>query len=342
MSVFNDVEFVGAALESILGQTFRDFELLVIDDASADGSAAVLGRVEDDRLRVIRNETNLGLTRSLVKGLAEARGRYVARMDADDVALPDRLERQVAFMEAHPDVGILGGDCELIDVEGRPLGPATYATTDLEIRWRSLLANPFAHPTVMLRRDVLTRSGISYDPAFRTAQDYDLWVRLLGVTRGANLGEPLLRYRMRHGVTSRHRRSQLENHDAIALRSIRQQCPAVSVEPEQVSALRSLVVGGGDLTPQIESRRVGLAGLYLRLLESFAARHAGVSGTSALGRREVVRIAKIGLRPPWRVGTVALVLRLARAARLPRGLVGYAGDALDRRRGRLADVPSRS
>jgi hypothetical protein len=332
MSVFNDVEFVDAALQSVLGQSLRDFELLVVDDASADGSAAALARVDDPRLRVIRNETNLGLTRSLVKGLTQARGRYVARMDADDVALPWRLDRQVAFMETHPDVGVLGGDCELIDAEDRPLGPATYPTTDLEIRWRSLLANPFAHPTVMLRRDVLTRFGLTYDPAFRTAQDYDLWVRLLGVTRGANLGEPILRYRMRHGVTSQHRRGQLQNHDAIALRSVRERCPDVPFEPEQVGALRSLVVGGGDLTPRIEARRVGLAGLYLRLLESFAARHADAPGIGLLRRREVVRIATIALRPPWRVGSVALALRLAGAARLPLGLIDYAGDALDRRR----------
>ena len=334
MSVYNDVEFVEAALDSILGQRYGDFELLVIDDASSDGSAHALVRVGDRRLRVVRNQSNLGLTRSLMNGLAQACGRYVARMDADDVALPDRLGRQVAFMEAHPDVGVLGADCELIDVEGRPVGQATYPTTDLEIRWRSLLANPFAHPTVMLRREVLTRSGISYDPAYRTAQDYDLWLRLLRVTSGANLGEPLLRYRLRHGVTSQHRRGQLRNHDAIALRSVREQCPDVAVEPEQVSALRSLVVGGGDMTPQVEARRVGLAGLYLRLLESFSARHAGAPGAAALRRRELVRIAAIALRPPWRVGTAALALRLADAACLPLGLLDYAVDALDRRRGR--------
>src|SRR5687767_5426199 len=135
MAVFEDREFVEEAVRSILEQSHREFELLVVDDRGGDGSIDVVRAFEDRRIRILTNEVNVGLTGSLNRGLAEARGRYLARMDADDVALPDRLARQVAFLDTHPEVGVVGGACELIDTVGTSVGQRILPASDLGIRW---------------------------------------------------------------------------------------------------------------------------------------------------------------------------------------------------------------
>jgi glycosyltransferase involved in cell wall biosynthesis len=148
----------------------------------------------DPRIRLLRNAVNLKLCRTLNRAIAAARGEYLVRMDSDDVSLPDRIEKQVDYMDAHPEVGISGGAMEIIDEQGRPIGIRRYVQTDRELRRRLFRYSPFSHPTVIFRRAALDRAGV-YDPRFEHAEDYELYFRLGRVAQFGNLPDVLLRYR---------------------------------------------------------------------------------------------------------------------------------------------------
>ena len=192
MSVYNGERYLREAVESILDQTFADFEFIVIDDGSTDRSYLIMKSYSDPRLIVVRQE-NLGLPKSLNRGLALARGEYVARQDADDVSLPLRLEKQVEFLNGHPDVAIVGTFFWVLN------GSRTVRTAheppchDLHIRWTLLLGSAFAHPAVMYRRSVIQILG-GYDERFERAQDYELWSRLIREFRGANIPQILVKW----------------------------------------------------------------------------------------------------------------------------------------------------
>lgn len=203
MSVHSGERWLREALDSVLAQTLGDFELLVIDDGSTDGTAAILAGYRDARLAVIR-QPQAGLTVSLNRGIRRTQAPLLARLDADDVALPGRFTRQVAFLDAHPDVGLLGTGCHDVDPGGRALRTYRPPEGDSEIRRALIRRNPFVHSSVMLRRDALERAGF-YDETLPVAQDYDLWVRLSRVTRLANLPEPLVLRRLTPGMVSRAR-----------------------------------------------------------------------------------------------------------------------------------------
>jgi hypothetical protein len=212
MPVHNGDKFLREAIDSILSQTYTDFEFLMIDDGSTDDSWNILNSYHDERIRLIRNPTNLKIAATLNRGIDLARGEYIARMDADDISRPTRLETQVSFLEAHPEVSCLGGAVQIIDECGRPLQimrpPAEHHHA---IRWSLCFCSPFAHPTVMMRREAVTRVG-GYNTDFTTAQDRDLWRRLSAVTCLANLAEILLNLRMHQtNISVTHRMEQKRN-----------------------------------------------------------------------------------------------------------------------------------
>ena len=254
MAVHNDLRFLPEAVESILAQTFRDFELLVVDDGSTDGCSEYLHSFGEVRVRVLTNPSNVGLTRSLNLGLDAARGTYVARMDADDISEPDRIRQQVSCLEERLEIGLLGTGRLLIDEAGGVISPAPATAGQANVRRKMLLGNAFAHPTVMLRREVLERHRLRYDEAYQTAQDYELWVRLLAHTGGDNLPEPLVRYRIRDGISRTRKADQLANHDRIALAAIRQFAPGFPISPDEVRHLRGRFGGFSvreqDMDPQ--------------------------------------------------------------------------------------------
>lgn len=200
MSVHNGEPWLREAVESVLVQTASDFELIVIDDGSTDGTPAALAAILDPRLHVERQEWR-GLTQSLNRALRLANAPLLARMDADDVSLPERFERQLAFLDAHPDVGLLGTGCHEISAGGEILRTISPPGDDGAIRRALIQRNPFVHSSVMMRRATLERVG-GYDEALRVAQDYDLWMRLSRVTRLANLAEPLVLRRLTPGRVS--------------------------------------------------------------------------------------------------------------------------------------------
>jgi glycosyltransferase involved in cell wall biosynthesis len=200
MSVHNGAPWVREAVESVLAQTASDLELVVIDDGSTDATPDILRAFGDPRLRVER-QPRAGLTRSLNRALRLSTAPLVARMDADDVALPERLGRQLAFLAAHPDVGLLGTGCHEIAPSGEVLRTITPPVEDGAIRRALIRENPFVHSSIVFRRAALDRAG-TYDEAFPVAQDYDLWLRMSRITRLANLPEPLVLRRLTPGMTS--------------------------------------------------------------------------------------------------------------------------------------------
>ena len=215
MCVHDGEAHVREAIDSILGQSYRDFELLIIDDGSADATPEVLASYSDSRIRILRNAENRGLTRSLNIGLREARGALVARQDADDRSHRERLARQVALLKCEPDVAAVGAQFVSIDERGRRRSSHfwMHCQTSLGIRWQLMFENPFVHSAVMFRRDVVLEGMGGYDETFRTNQDFELWSRLALVHPLRNLGEVLIALRSRRASISSH-------YNAEALRAV--------------------------------------------------------------------------------------------------------------------------
>ena len=197
MSVYNGERYLHEAVESILNQTFSDFEFIIIDDGSTDTTWKILNEYaqKDNRIILIKNNNNIGITRSLNKGLKVAKSQYIARMDADDVSLPDRLLKQITFMEAHPEIGVLGTWVECIDENNVMLEKWHMPTSPALIRWSLIFGNCVAHPTVMMRHEIIKQLGY-YDTNIHYAQDYDLWVRASMITQITNIPEVLLKRRI--------------------------------------------------------------------------------------------------------------------------------------------------
>jgi glycosyltransferase involved in cell wall biosynthesis len=196
MSVYNGQAFLAEAVESVLDQTFRDFEFIVIDDGSADRTSEILSAYarREARLRVLHQQ-NKGRTESLNIGIGLAKGKYIARMDADDISLPDRFKAQVEFMEQHPKVGLLGGAVELINQNGIVIRTAWPPLEDAGIKSVLVQYNPMYHPAVMMRKQVALDAG-GYRTAFSESEDYDLWLRMGERSQLANLEQVVLRYRV--------------------------------------------------------------------------------------------------------------------------------------------------
>jgi glycosyltransferase involved in cell wall biosynthesis len=190
MGVRDGAAWLSRAISSVLAQTLTDLELVVVDDGSTDATAALLAAVPDPRL-VVERQTRAGLAVALNRALARARAPLIARLDADDVALPARLERQRAFLLAHPEVGLLGTAARVTDGSDRDVAITRPPEDDAGIRRALIRRNPFVHSSVMLRRALVSSVG-GYDESFVVAQDYDLWLRLSPITRMANLPEPLV------------------------------------------------------------------------------------------------------------------------------------------------------
>lgn len=213
MGVYNEAASIGDALESIRAQTLTDWELIVVNDGSTDRTASVLDRFAagDRRITVIHQE-NAGLTRALIAGCARARGTYIARQDADDVSLPERLERQVAVLESDPGIGLVSCWAQYVGPQGEPLEVVTRPASPAEAT--SLLVDSHqglpAHGTAMFRRNLYEAVG-GYRPEFHFSQDIDLWLRITERAQLAYVGECLYRYRRcASGISGTHAGTQSE------------------------------------------------------------------------------------------------------------------------------------
>ena len=197
MSVYNGMPYLKDATESILNQTYKNVEFIIVDDASTDGSWKYLKSTNDKRIKLIRNKKNLGLASSLNKALKVARGDYIARMDADDISLPKRLDTQVRFLDKNTNIDLCGTWVNLINKEGKIVGQKRYPTSDIKIKRVLPFYNPIIHPTLMIKTDVIHNTGY-YDPSYDFAEDYELLVRSRKKFTMANIPKVTLKLRIGH------------------------------------------------------------------------------------------------------------------------------------------------
>lgn len=235
MPVYNGEDFLRESIESILNQTFTDFELLIIDDGSTDQSVSIIKSYADSRIRLKMNKTNERLSATLNKGIASAKGKYIARMDSDDISFAKRLEKQVDFMDRNPEIGLCGTAMKIMPTDLL----VEYPSFHDDILCRMLFSNSFSHPTLMYRKSVLNKNGLYYDTEIPYAQDYDLCWRMANVSMTANIQETLLYYRIHdEQVSFKHRDEQ----QRVCRNIVLQQLYNLGIEPsdEELSLHMSL------------------------------------------------------------------------------------------------------
>jgi glycosyltransferase involved in cell wall biosynthesis len=217
LAVYNGQQYLREAMESVLAQTFSDFEFLIIDDGSTDGSLKILQEyaAKYSRIRIV-SRPNKGLTNTLNEGLSLARGEFLARMDADDICMPQRFERQIAYLKEHPDCVLVGSRVLLMDPEGLPIREMCLEQTHEEIDSAHLNRGwPVVHPAAMMRMSALDQIG-GYRDEFNTLEDLDLFLRLAEVGKLANLPDILLHYRQHFAsVTHSKEEKQMQIRQAI-------------------------------------------------------------------------------------------------------------------------------
>lgn len=285
MPVYNTERYLAEALDDLLAQTFTDFELIAVDDGSVDGSPELLEAyaARDRRVVLLRNDVNVGLPRTLNRGLEQCSAPLVARADADDRYHPERLARQVAFMAAHPDVGLLSCASQRMTPDGEWLKVAHFPTSDGAIRMRELFVNCFSHPGVMFRTDLVRRLG-GYDPDYTVAEDADLWARLRATTKAANLAEPLVYYRVLPTSLMRSMTGEQERRGPVVRQRLLSQYLDRHVDMPQARAMVATFHARRSAPASVQELRAGRAGLREVLC---AARRKEDGETVAYFRREV-------------------------------------------------------
>ncbi|WP_144864030.1 glycosyltransferase family 2 protein [Hyella patelloides] len=253
MCVYNGEAYLQEAVDSILQQTFPDFEFVIVDDGSTDSSWQILTKYskQDSRIVLISNAENLGLEKSLNKGLATVKGKYIARQDADDVSLPNRLQLQVDFLDAHPEVGALGSSIEFIDRESLVLRQLEVATDHDSIEALLLVNNCLWHSSMMMRRHLLQELA-GYNENMLHAEDYDLWWRISRHSRLANLPDILLQYRQDNvsAISKLKRQQQLECAQKISLRAVQESLPKTALNIDKLAYERFWWAYLGLIDPQ--------------------------------------------------------------------------------------------
>jgi glycosyltransferase involved in cell wall biosynthesis len=301
MPVYNSKKYLHAAVESIFGQTLADFELIAIDDGSTDGSAAILESFQqnDTRLVIQRHTQNQGIPAALNSGLALASGKYIARMDADDISRPDRFQKQVAFLETHPEIDVLGSAVQLVDERGHVIGRLSLPCEDLAIHWKSLFSAPFVHPTVMLRHSIRLEHNLRYSAAREQAEDYKFFTQLLGYAHGANSAEPLLLYRIHPGsITSQFDREKINRKSMLILTNLQKHFPALSISHDQVLLVSNALIGNSSSYWE----RANAADTYLQVWQAFSEGCLPDQAFYRLQNEVALIAAKLALYPPFQRG----------------------------------------
>lgn len=260
MPVYNGEKYLREAIDSILSQTFSGFEFLIINDGSTDRSVEIINSYEDPRIRLIDNDGNLGVAATLNEGLKLAEGKYIARMDCDDVSLPTRLEKQVEFMDSHPLVGISGTWIEMVGAREGCIWktPVTHEKIVCTLLFESALA----HPSVIIRKSVVDINRLEYDPSFKHVEDYELWLRASRFTRLANLGEVHLLYRIHPDqIGERYFEEQLSS--AMSIRSFLFVALGINPSAEELKIHREISLG----RLRADKQFVALAQVWLHRLK---------------------------------------------------------------------------
>ena len=214
MPVYNAEKYLDAAIRSVLNQSYTHYEFIIINDGSTDNSETIILSFKDERIKYIQNETNLKLIATLNLGFEQSKGKYIARMDADDVSHPQRIEKQVSFFVSNIEYGLLGTGVTLI--KNGKKEPLIYHLDHDSLKFALAFYCPFIHPSVMIRKEVLEGMDVVFDNMYLHAEDYELWTRLAFKTKMANLPEYLLNYRIHDSqISSQHFVFQTELADEI-------------------------------------------------------------------------------------------------------------------------------
>lgn len=211
MPVYNGAPYLREAIQSVLDQTFTDFEFLIINDGSTDASVDIIHSYSDPRIRLVNNEKNLQLIATLNKGLKLSRGKYIVRMDCDDISIPERLAIQVDYMDKNPDVGVCGSWFKVFYGNNKMTAGwrmGVMPTDDQEIKATLLFQCPLAHPSTCLNRELLNKFALRYDASYIHAEDYQFWVECGNYFKLANVSKPLILYRLNNTSVSRSNQSQ--------------------------------------------------------------------------------------------------------------------------------------
>lgn len=221
MSVYGGKQYLGQAIQSVLDQTFKDFEFIIVDDGSRDESLKMIRSFQDPRIVLIENKVNQGLTKSLNVGIAKAKGKYIARMDADDISSANRLEKQVQFLEENQGIWAVGTSAVLIDNNGEKKTTAKMPSDQQILGYLMMFGNSLIHPSVMMRTEMIRKIG-GYSENCMVAQDYDLWIRILeSGGQLANLEEELIKLRVHENSVSQTKaQSQIQQAIQIQKRAI--------------------------------------------------------------------------------------------------------------------------
>jgi glycosyltransferase involved in cell wall biosynthesis len=313
LCVHNGADCVARAVQSILQQSFTDFELLIVNDGSSDQSGRVLTAFTDRRIRMIDNAANIGLTRSLNVGLRAARGRFVARQDADDWSHPQRLAAQVSALDRNPGTVLVGTQAKLMTTSGRRVPSAEWrkCTTPTAIKWQLLFENPFVHTSVMFRRDIMLGEFGGYNESFQTNQDFELWSRVVRRYQTRNLPEELVVLTDRAGSVSR-------RYDVEALRQVRKvfletrncflgdrESPAVDLDIFMTVFNQHIFAAIRDVRP--------FATALDAVLENFVRRHSEAAFDSEIRRHCATLLARVARavasNPPKGFARVLLATR---------------------------------
>jgi hypothetical protein len=298
LAVHNGEPWIRRCVESVLAQTFTDFELLVVDDASTDATVATIESFGDERIRILVNETNRGQVPSLNRGLREARGEVVARIDADDWCLPERLERQVAVLDAEPHVGLVGTWLDAVDADGRPVDRLTARLDSFaEFVYATLIMRVYvSHPAAAYRlAPVLALGG--YDESTGPAEDKDLWRRLALERWDARIvPEPLVVYRLHDRQLSQVQAAYQRDVDGRSQeRFLAALAPDAPLRP-----LRLLLAADGDLWREPVDPRMLLAGLELLLAGARERLRLEPAEAEQVEQLVAARLLEVARTKPWR------------------------------------------
>jgi glycosyltransferase involved in cell wall biosynthesis len=291
MAVYHGERYIREAVESILCQTFRDFQFLIINDGSTDNTRDLILSYDDPRIVLVDNEHNVGQTRSLNRGLDLAAGELIARQDADDISEPERLAKQVAFLDRHPEVALLGTWYKEIDLHGTVVGDRKLPCNTTDIRWSLLFFCPFVHSSAMLRKSVVSKQIGFYKEALACSQDYELWHRIARRFPVANLPEPLVRLRTTPwSMTATYGDKVHEGH-RIRIAQIEQllgwdKIEKVESNQAKFRAMSSLLLGGQtDLNPRAAQKA---SNEILRLHSAFCRAYGILRKDSSTHRAKLI------------------------------------------------------
>jgi glycosyltransferase involved in cell wall biosynthesis len=245
LPVHNAHKYLIKALESLRYQTYDHFEVIAIDDASTDDSYQILKAYakNDSRFRVFRNKTNLKIANTLNLGIKKAKGSYIARMDADDFSLPNRFAKQVRYLQAHPGVVVVGGQCFTIDKDDRITGKKIFPTTHFGIHELMYTANPIQHPSIMVNRTLIPKNFSWYNPKLTPAEDLDLYFRLGKFGLYANLDTIVLMYRQHtDSETFRNPKHTFEITQKVRRLAVTKYGYTPSIKSRIISEIQTLVI----------------------------------------------------------------------------------------------------